>query len=101
MHTPIVTVLAAIALTGLGTSSADAEDTSVTVSYADLNLASREGVDALYARIGKALDRVCGKPDMRDLKATYASQRCHADGRQAAMERLSLATRHTTLASAD
>lgn len=35
--------------------------TSITVSFAELDLSKTEGVDALYTRLQKAADRVCGR----------------------------------------
>ena len=42
--------------------SATPEARSVTVSYRDLDLASREGANVLYRRIQAAAKEVCGRP---------------------------------------
>jgi UrcA family protein len=39
---------------------------SVKVSYADLNLSTLAGADALYRRIERAARTVCGSDDMRE-----------------------------------
>ena len=51
---------------------------SVTVSYADLNLASEEGANALYARIAAAARAVCAAEsvDIRDLGAFTRVRAC-------------------------
>src|SRR5512139_1391315 len=69
MRKSIVTVLAAVSLAGMIASPAAAEDVSVVVSYADLNLAAPAGTAALDRRIEAATDKVCEKPSLRDLKA--------------------------------
>jgi UrcA family protein len=38
------------------------DDRSETVKFADLNLSSQAGVEALYERIHSAARRVCGQP---------------------------------------
>jgi UrcA family protein len=48
---------------------------AVTVHYGDLNLANRDGTNALYARIVRAAERVCPHADQR-LGAKLATQRC-------------------------
>ncbi len=48
---------------GLAASNADAGDArSETVKFADLNLGSQAGVEALYGRIHAAARRVCEQP---------------------------------------
>ena len=51
---------------------------SVTVSYADLNLASEEGANALYGRIAAAARAVCAAEsvDIRDLGAFTRVRAC-------------------------
>lgn len=56
-----------------------AAETSVTVSYSDLDLTSTQGVETLEARIAAAVKSVCARPDfIRDLKAMSAWERCKA-----------------------
>ena len=60
----ILAYLAALWLVcGLAASNAQAEDArSETVKFADLNLDSQAGVEALYGRIHAAAWRVCQQP---------------------------------------
>ncbi|TLZ40215.1 MAG: UrcA family protein [Gammaproteobacteria bacterium] len=49
---------------------------SVQVSYHDLNLATEEGTQALYARIVSAAHKVCEVRDIRNLAAFAAASAC-------------------------
>ena len=92
MRNAIVTVLAAAALAGgLATPALAADETvSVVVPYADLDVANPAGADVLTQRIGSAVEKVCNRPDIRDLKAMVAWEECKADALAGAMEQLSL-----------
>jgi len=94
MRKSIATVLAAAALLGgLATPAVAAEDeavVSVTVPYADLDIADPAGADALTQRIDSAVDKVCARPDIRNLKGMVAWEECKADALAGAMEQLSL-----------
>ena len=97
MRNSIVTVLAALAAAAVAVpASAETlpvviEDAPVAVvTYGDLNLTTPEGAAALDARIGRAVDRVCERPDLRSLKAGAAWKACQAEARDNAMEQLSL-----------
>jgi UrcA family protein len=98
MRKPISTLLATAAALG-ATSAASAKDpvvtegdkVSVTVSYADLNLATPEGMAALTRRIDRAADRVCERANPLDLRSSEAWQECKNKARDEAMEQLSLA----------
>ena len=93
MRKSIVTVLAAAALAGgLATPAiaVDDETVSVTVPFADLDVADPAGADALSTRIEAAIDQVCHRPDMRNLKAMVAWEECKAEALAGAMEQLSL-----------
>ncbi len=52
---------------------------AVTVSYRDLNLATREGASTLYARINHAAHTVCAAGDIRDLGAVAAAETCQRE----------------------
>jgi UrcA family protein len=56
------------------TSAADAP--SVVVHYADLDLATRQGAQALYRRIAAAARKVCPNTDQRDLAAMAQNRDC-------------------------
>ena len=92
MRNAIVTVLAAAALAGgLATPALAADETvSVVVPYADLDVADPAGADVLTQRIDSAVEKVCHRPDIRDLKAMVAWEECKADALAGAMEQLSL-----------
>ena len=51
---------------------------SVRVSYHDLNLATEQGVAALYARIVSAAHEVCTARDSRSLSELAAARACEA-----------------------
>ena len=88
MRKSIVAVIAALAATGLA-APATAEEQSVVVSYADLNVASPAGAQALDRRIAAAVEKVCIKPELRDLKGMTAWEECKAAALTDAMEQLS------------
>ena len=92
MRKSIVTVLAVAALAGgLATPALAADDTvTVTVTYADLDVADPAGAETLSKRIDTAVDKVCARPDMRDLKSMAAWEECKADAMSGALEQLSL-----------
>ena len=102
MRNAIVTVLAAAALAGgLATPAVAADEVvSVTVRYADLDVAAPAGAEALSQRIDAAVDKVCHRPDLRNLKAMVAWEECRADALAGAMEQLSLANPYAELALA-
>src|SRR5206468_3867366 len=58
-----------------GTQPAASANT-ITVSYRDLNLATREGASALYARINHAARAVCVGGDLRELGALAEAKAC-------------------------
>ena len=91
MRNAIVTVLAAALAGGFATPALAADETvSVVVPYADLDVANPAGADVLTQRIGSAVEKVCNRPDIRDLKAMVAWEECKADALAGAMEQLSL-----------
>jgi UrcA family protein len=92
MRNSIVTVLAAAALAGGLATPAHATDgtVSVTVTFGDLDVADPAGAEALTQRIDSAVDKVCDRPDMRNLKAMIAWEKCRTEALAGAMEQLSL-----------
>ncbi len=92
MRKSIVTVLAAAALAGgFATPAFAADETvSVTVTYGDLDVAKPADADTLTQRIDSAVEKVCNRPDIRDLKGNVAFEECKADALSGAMEQLSL-----------
>ena len=91
MRKSTVTVLAAALIGGFATPAFAADETvSVVVPYGDLDVADPAGADTLTQRIDAAAEKVCDRPDMRDLKAMVAFEECKADALAGAMEQLSL-----------
>lgn len=71
--------LAATALAFVGSAAVAAPVTQareVTVNYADLNLESAAGVEALYARIRAAAKQVCGTAQLNDFYAQADMRAC-------------------------
>jgi len=92
MRKSIVAVVAAAALAGgLATPAFAADETvSVAVPFADLDVSNPAGADVLTQRIDSAVEKVCNRPDMRDLKAMVAFEECKSEALAGAMEQLSL-----------
>jgi UrcA family protein len=66
-------------------------DPSKTVSYADLNLKSKAGVDALYKRIAKAAYEVCQMPTgTRQIRIEAEFKACKLDAIDRAVQQVSL-----------
>jgi UrcA family protein len=98
MRKSIVTVLAALTLSGIAATPASAEEVSVVVPYADLDLTRDAGSATLEARIEAAVDKVCARPALRDLKAMAAWETCKETARLGAMEQLSVLETYESLA---
>jgi UrcA family protein len=92
MRKSIVTVLAAATLAGGVATPSLAADEAVTVivPFRDLDVADPAGADALTQRIDSAVEKVCHRPDLRNLKAMVAWEECKAAALAGAMEQLSL-----------
>lgn len=52
------------------------EVASVVVAYGDLNLDSDQGVAQLQRRLVAAANKVCGRPDPRNLRMAEAARDC-------------------------
>lgn len=52
---------------------------AITIRYSDLNLTTREGASALYARIDHAARTVCAAGDIRELGALAAAKSCQRE----------------------
>ena len=74
MHKFIVPALAALSL--IVAIPAQAEEASIEVQYSDLDLTTPQGIERLNGRIEAALDKVCGKPAVRDLKVAASQKKC-------------------------
>ena len=89
MRKSAVTVLAALAVASAVPASAAGGGASVAVGYADLDLTAPAGAAALHRRIEAAVDKVCARPELRDLKGMTAWEECRAAALTDAMEQLS------------
>jgi UrcA family protein len=58
---------------------------SLTVGFADLDLANAAGAETLYDRLRTAARRVCGKADPRDVGAVKDMKRCRSEALDAAV----------------
>ncbi|AKH43079.1 UrcA family protein [Altererythrobacter atlanticus] len=91
MRKIVITALAAITAAGAFAGPVAAEETSVAVSVADLDLSSAEDTQTLNARINSAVNTVCPRPDVRDLKANVAWEECKAEARSGALNQVAFA----------
>ena len=78
--------VAALANAG-GAAAAQATERSVTIGYSDLDLTTRSGADALYARLSGAARLVCGDSG-RSLTEQRAWEHCYAQALGAAIARV-------------
>ena len=82
-----VAALAALAFA----TPAIAQPTAITISFADLNLASSAGKATLDRRIAVAVRSICGSPHNLDLAAVSAARECAIEARASAKSQVSLA----------
>lgn len=88
MRKTISAALAALAAIGYA-GGALAEETTVFVPYADLDLSSTAGHATLERRIDAAVASVCGEADIRSVRSSNAVAQCKADARAKALEQVS------------
>jgi UrcA family protein len=90
----IVAISLAATLTGFSVSARAVTSAvkvrSVTVRYAELDLAKPQGVEALYMRIGGAARRVCRADSSLRLRDRVNSSSCYQDAIGRAIEQVSL-----------
>lgn len=82
LRTLVLTGVAAACLHPALVRAADAPDSDPvkkTVTYADLNLASRQGIERLYRRIVSAAHDVCDDSGDRSMVAQILAARCTRD----------------------
>jgi UrcA family protein len=81
-------MLGVAALSGAGSAAAaQATERSVTIGYKDLDLTTRNGADALYARLSGAARLVCGDSG-RTLTEQRAWDRCYTQALSVAVARV-------------
>lgn len=81
-HAAMLTTVSACMLAGIAqVARADEPAPSVTVAYGDLNLASAQGANTLYARIVSAARAVCGagEVDIRNLRSLADERSCESN----------------------
>lgn len=84
-------VLGTPSLAAAGTQSANIEDTSVRVSYADLDLSNDQGIATLYKRLQSASQSACGPltySEAGSLKELIQNKSCYQSALTKAVERL-------------
>lgn len=86
----ITSLVVALSVAGITVTPAAAEEVSVAISFADLDLSSPDGTAALEQRIDSAVRKVCSKPDLRLLKEMVAWEECKAAAKATAFEQLSI-----------
>ena len=62
----------------------------VTVFFGDLDTSSYAGAQTLNVRLLGAIDAVCERPDIRDLKANVAWNECKDTAMSSALEQLAV-----------
>ena len=78
----VASALFALAAAAPTVHAESAGQTSVRVAYADLNLGSISGRQALDQRVSRAIDRVCGElPSLADLDSMHQFQSCQKAAR--------------------
>lgn len=88
----IVPALAALSLAASAQAKVfDTTTVSVTVPYADLNLATEAGAATLGKRIVGAVRQVCDRPAVRDLQAWASWQKCRDEAMEGVAQQLAAA----------
>lgn len=78
----------AVALSSIAAAPAVAQESQLVVSYADLDLNTTAGVQALDQRLEASVKTVCARPFIRDLKSMAAWEQCKDAAMTAAHEQL-------------
>jgi UrcA family protein len=88
-YAPAIAAFAAVGAAAFGSTAQAAEQSavvpSITVRYADLNLNTAEGVEALYARLRAAAQKVCGHEPERALVERIDWKTCYTQALEAAV----------------
>jgi len=92
MNTIPLKALAAVSLSVLAVAPAAAEQTRVTVSYGDLDIATQAGAETLNARLLNGISVACVRPDVRDVRAGAQWEACKDAAMSRALEQLALKT---------
>lgn len=96
-----VAAAVSVALSSIFAAPVAAQDSQVAVSYADLNLDTAAGTQALNDRVEAGIKTVCARPYMRDLKSMVAWEQCKDAAMTSANEQLLRQGAHVTVVSAN
>jgi UrcA family protein len=86
----IAKVLAATSLLLLAAAPAAAQEVRATVYFGDLDIASYADAVTLNVRLLGAIDAVCERPSLRDLKGGAAFNACRDAAMSSALEQLAV-----------
>ena len=78
----------AVALSSIAAAPVAAQETRVAISYADLDLSTAAGAQALGERLEAGVKAVCARPDIRNLKSMVAWEQCKEAAMTSANEQL-------------
>lgn len=67
-----------------------ARDNAITIQYSELDLASPEGVQALYRRVATAARQLCQEPNVRELSRYSVYQTCFRETVSSAVENVNI-----------
>ncbi len=88
MKSIAIKALAAVSLAVAATAPAAAQE--VAVYFGDLDITTAAGAEALNARMLNAVDTVCERPEVRDIKANLAWNACKDAAMSSALEQLAV-----------
>jgi UrcA family protein len=87
----IAMALAAASLALLSAAPSAAQEVKTTVHFGDLDIASYAGAETLNVRLLGAIEAVCERPSVRDLKGNVAFNECRDAAMSSALEQLAAA----------
>lgn len=98
MRNFVVPALAALCLSSVAIAPAAAEELTVKVAHAELDLSTTAGKKTLETRIAAAIKTACAKPEtIRDLKAMQAWESCKIGASASAYEQVEQVARVASL----
>lgn len=87
----VAAALSASAVSSIATPAFAADLPRAEIRYADLNLKTADGAQALRARVERAADRVCGTHGVVDLRTRMEARQCAETALAKAMPQVELA----------
>jgi len=88
MKTTALKALAAASLSLVALAPVAAQESRTVVSYADLDLTSAAGAETLNARLLGAIDAVCERPSVLDIKGNAVWEGCRDEAMSQALKQL-------------